>query len=218
MKPWQYPWNFPVPVRQSEFTPIEKKYLLYNVEVDTARTGPFQEFDQIFKAGELLYCDLQTNPDVTAKGHLGSGRSGFFLGKYLKGIGRTPLLQGWNSAENFEHTSGHLTASGALNEWVASCYLKAKGDARTINPCESVLLKALPKQMRGNANQSCKIDKKFHAITVKSAPFARMSNLVWMLNHLNHTNSLTMFLKLLVQFVSPPPELLLKTPATPGKW
>ncbi len=182
-------WSVPVPVRSSTFTPSAGDYARYNVEVDLARIVPFGFVRTRPVDPQLLLADLQCNADGNANRRLGSGRSGYFQGKYLKGIGRTPLAANWTSADRY-HSSGHLLPSAATREFVVSALLKAAGAASCINGCEAVLVRELPDldedwlvDLRGPTHSLCEADRRLQAITVKDGAFARPSNFLWAIDH-----------------------------------
>ncbi len=188
-----YPWNCPVPVRRSTFTSLKPSGRIFNVETDLARIPSFHLMKKPIPSGELLYCDLQTSAFGNIPLRAGSGRSGFYQGKYIKGCGRTPLALNWNMEDPY-HNSGHLFPSAALREYLVSRYLEAKGALGTIVPCEGLLFRPLPRRLKniadvtfpgkGRGGSSPRIDHLFQAITYKSAPFARASNFVWLLDQL----------------------------------
>jgi len=156
----------------------------FNVRVDLNGIGAFGRAPAA-DGGTVLFADLQTNFGRHARGRLGSGRAGFYRGHYLKGVGRTPLAANWNSPDRF-HNSGHLAASSAIREYVASCYLAAHGLEETIVPCEGVLLAELDECMRPaeDAEHAAPVDSHLQAISIKQGDFARFSNLTWLLHHL----------------------------------
>src|SRR5438128_755594 len=110
-------WCVPVPVRRSSFTPLHAAHGAYNVEVDLGQIAPFG-----YAAGghddDLLYADLQTHPTVNVGRRLGSGRAGFYRGKYLKGVGRTQLAGNWSDPRDVYHGTGHMAPSAAVREYI----------------------------------------------------------------------------------------------------
>jgi hypothetical protein len=210
----------PIPVRRSRFVPLVRGYAPYNVETAAGSIGAFGAALRRGRS-DVALCDLQDNPDTTVLGRLGSGRAGVYRGKYLKGIGRTLLAGNWARPDDVVHHTGHLSASAAVRELLVSAYLEAKGCSDAINPCESVLVgtkapvlrsylaERLRKQRarltRGNPWSS---DLALQAISVKPAGFARYSNLIWMVRHLDlfagrGTHNLTRFVELFSSTVDP---------------
>ncbi|HEX9943664.1 MAG TPA: hypothetical protein VGG03_16765, partial [Thermoanaerobaculia bacterium] len=112
------PWQVPVPLRRSDFVPFDRRHARLNVEVDLAAIATFSSTRRCVPPEDLLYCDLQVDPDASWPRRLGSGRSGFHRGWYLKGIGRTPLAANWNLPLERVHNSGFLLASAAIREHV----------------------------------------------------------------------------------------------------
>ena len=140
----------PVPVRRSDFVALRRRHDPLNVEVDLGAIEAFSTTARRLPPEDLLYCDLQAGPDAHRL-RLGSGRSGFYRGWYLKGIGRTPLAGNWNLPAERLHNSGALLASAAIRERVASLYLEAAGAGGSIVPCEGLLIRPLPRALRGFA-------------------------------------------------------------------
>src|SRR5262245_17622693 len=177
-------WSVPVPVRASTFATMAPEHAPYNVEVDLAQIGPFG-FGREKAESAVLFSDLQTNADGHINRRLGSGRSGFFMGKYLKGIGRTTLAANWMGNDRY-HSSGYLLPTGAARELLISAFLEAAGGSATINRCEGVLARELPDpdpgwlaELRGPSHPLCRVDLQLQAITVKQGGFARLSNFLW---------------------------------------
>jgi hypothetical protein len=190
MLPDTCPWNVPVRVEAASFVPLSAVHAELNVR--TASSPAFDSQVQPRASHELLYADLQTPLYSHVSGRLGSGRSGFYRGWYLKGIGRTPLAANWNRGDHL-HSSGHLAASAAIREYVASLYVTQQGSADTIVPCDGVLVAELCPELRhyrSNLYGSMPddlvppVDRRLQAITVKPGEFARQSNFVWLLHHL----------------------------------
>ena len=187
------PWNVPVPVRTAEFVPLKPRDERFNIQCDPARVEPFAFTSRYVAARDLLYSDLQTNGDHNSPAHLGSGRSGFFAGRYLKGVGRTPLAANWNDRGDVYHGSGHLFPSAAAREYLISCALDARGLGDAINGCDGLLVATAPvgTLMRSMIKSSAHIfraraaacDMRLAAITTKPSHFARPSNFIWSLNH-----------------------------------
>jgi hypothetical protein len=182
-------WAVPVPVVRSQFIPYGAAPLSCNVETDLGAIGAF-DLSSAAPGAPVLYADLQTNADSNVPGRLGSGRSGFLHGHYLKGIGRTPLAANWRNHEDRYHNSGHLLPSAAIREYLASCALRAAGLASAINPCDALLVRPLDRDvgdflhaMLPEVRQFPAIDHRFQAITVKRGDFARFSNFLWALDH-----------------------------------
>jgi hypothetical protein len=135
-----------------------------------------------------LYSDLQTNADNNISLRLGSGRAGFFTGKYLKGVGRTLLAANWSDPADRYHNSGHLLPSAAAREYLVSCYLEEMRAGDALVSCEGLLLAPLPPEARRyveslfpgwDPSQLAPVNRRLQAITVKGAGFARLSNFAW---------------------------------------
>lgn len=191
--PWyqRSPWSIPVPVRPSHLVAMAPEHQKFNIQVDLAQLAPFAYATGQPEDSEFLYADLQSSPIFSIGLRLGSGRAGFYQGKYLKGVGRTQLAGNWRNQDDVYHGTGHLMASAAVREYIVSCYLRAKGAQHTIVPCEGLLLGPLHKDLQGYeqaafpGEQLCPIDLKFQAISIKDSEFARYSNFVWAFNHLS---------------------------------
>lgn len=185
------PWSVPVPVVAGRFTSLHPAHAELNVQ--TAPLPVFGSRAKTCPSESLLYADLQTMLYTQIAGRLGSGRSGFYRGWYLKGIGRTPLAANWNGSDHL-HSSGHMAASSAIREYVASLYMQEQGCGDSIVPCEGVLFAELDPELRGYRDNLYgakpdavvpPIDRHLQAISVKSGAFARQTNFIWMLHHLS---------------------------------
>lgn len=209
-KPDKCPWNVPVPVKEANFVPLFEEHWHFNVQTDLSKIQAFGHNDSAICKEELLLADLQTNFGRHALGRLGSGRSGFFRGAYLKGVGHTPLAANWNN-KDYLHNSGHLAASGAIREYVASEYLQSRGVGHSIVPCSGILvaplhhsLKQYPSLLYGAeiaSNAVPRTDLFLQALSVKGGFFVRASNILWLLHHLTpghlqHSHSLSRFVEL----------------------
>src|SRR5207244_5555831 len=95
----------------------------FNVDVDSTKVPAFGSLREPVAPDELLYVDLQTTSDLHRPGRLGPGRAGFHHGRYLKGVGRTPLTANWNIACDQKVATGHLAASAAIRALVATASL-----------------------------------------------------------------------------------------------
>src|SRR5215471_6535866 len=137
------PWMVPVPVRASNFVPLYPEHADYNVEVSLADIAPFGSTLQPLSYDDFLLCDLQSNPDITVRGRLGSGRAGVYRKRYVKGVGRTLLAGNWGNDQDAIRHHGMLTGTGAVREFLVSHYVAAQGAEGTINPCVGVLFKAI---------------------------------------------------------------------------
>lgn len=183
--PYLLPWNVPTPLTASEgYVSIPEGYEHFALE--TSATFAFDVPAR--REEEVLWSDLQ-DPLFGSWKHSGSGRSGFFADKYLKGVGRTVLATNWARGEDAYHASGHLFASGGIREYLVSVYLESLGLGSEIVPCEAVLLRPLPKALKGAltthyGSSLLPIDLSLQAISIKPGGFARMSNLVWFVNRL----------------------------------
>ncbi len=182
-------WLFPAPVRRSRFMASSAEWKPYNIEVALDRIATWD-----FSGGEIepvLHFDYQTQLDNNAPGRHGSGRGGVFRNYYVKGVGRTQAAGNWNSTGDRYHGSGHMAVASALRERLISVALTAQGLGDAIVPCESILLAKLrPDERRavaiGASSSQASFtpaDEKLMALSVKRADFARMSNIVWALDH-----------------------------------
>lgn len=219
-----HPWNYPVPVRPGAFVPLDPRHAEYNVVTDLARLGPFGARREPFPPDELLYADFQTIPDYAIPGRLGSGRAGHYRGRYLKGVGRTPLAANWNERVDQTHATGHLATSSAVRELFVTWVLEAKGLSHRINPCEGLLLAPLDPVLRSHQEASLRdadeaeirlgaigalafpCDRLLQGLTVKGSTFARFSNFVWLMNNMDlfmSRDGLVHFLFLFTQYLDP---------------
>jgi hypothetical protein len=141
----------------------------------------------------IFLCDFQLSPGLNNARRLGSGRSGFYQNKYVKGVGRTLLAANWNDGFDRYHGNGAMAASAGLREYLVTRLLAARKSSHLINPCEDLLLKPLMpqsknylrKQLGLNSHEARllpKIDQRLVCITVKSANFFRYSNFWWWLS------------------------------------
>jgi hypothetical protein len=188
------PWSVPVPVVASRFVSLHPAHAELNVQ--TAPLPAFGSRAEAWPTESLLYADLQTMLYSQISGRLGSGRAGFYRGWYLKGVGKTPLAANWNRGDHL-HCSGHMSASSAIREYVASLYLQDQGCGGSIVPCEGVLFAELDPDLRGYHDNLYgarpeavvpPVDHHLQAISVKSGAFARQTNFIWLLHHLSPAN------------------------------
>jgi hypothetical protein len=178
-----------VPVRRSQFVAAGRRFRAFNVEVAQDRINSFSFTPD--RANNVLYYDLQTQLHNSYAGRHGSGRSGFYRGRYLKGVGRTPAAANWNNERDLYHGSGHLSVASAIRERLITVFLQARGLGDAIVPCESVLIKQLSAAQKRTVQRakssSCPrfapCDGHMIALTVKPADFARISNFVFALDH-----------------------------------
>jgi len=210
-----YPWNVPVEVETGRFVSVLPEHQELGVQV--APSPPYGCRDPLVPDDRLLFADLQTNLYSHVTGRLGSGRAGFFRGWYVKGVGRTPLAGNWNRADHL-HSSGHLAASSAIREYVATLYLRSRGCASSVVACEGVLLADLDPALRDydrtvygpTAKHTPPVDRHLQALTVKRGNFARQSNFLWLLQHLSPgyldrgRSSVHVFCDLLTAALTPP--------------
>jgi hypothetical protein len=145
---------------------------------------------------------------------MGSGRSGFYRGKYLKGMGRTPLASNWNNLD-FSYNSGHLPPSAAIREYLATQYLSDCGFGNSIVRCEGILFRELPSDLKKFSKLVAKsgnpppIDCHLQAITYKQGDFIRSSNIIWYLRNMgvppgiDEHFSIAEFVSLLVEYCHP---------------
>ncbi|HYO53511.1 hypothetical protein [Archangium sp.] len=182
------PWSVPIPVAPAGFTALHESHARYAVQVDLGRIGPFGFSALPEHEAELMYSDLQTNADINVSGRLGSGRAGFYGGKYLKGVGRTLLAANWSHPTDRYHSSGHLLPSAAMREYLVSCYLEELGAGDTLVACEGLLLAPLPPGAerylesffpQRDFRDFAAVDRRLQAISIKGAGFARLSNFTW---------------------------------------
>jgi hypothetical protein len=186
-------WLFPVPVRASRFVAADPAFNPFNVEIALDCIASFS-FSSEKKEQSLLY-DLQTQLAGNSRGRHGSGRSGIYLGHYLKGVGRTPAAANWCDDDDIYHASGHLSVGSAIRERLITAFLEARGLGDTVVPCKTVLAGRLaPEEARavwlGKSSSRTRFtfgDAHMIALTVKAADFARMSNFVFALDHLDGT-------------------------------
>ena len=184
-------WWAPIPVRRSRFLPFSPRWEELNVEVAMDRV-PVRAFSGR-AISEVLYFDYQTQLDGNYPGRHGSGRSGMYRGWYLKGVGITPALANWNDPGERYHGSGHLPISSALREYGITRYLASRGLQHTIVPCETLLLANMTREQR--RQNACGLtssqplttpaDARMMALSVKPADHARISNIVWALDHIS---------------------------------
>jgi hypothetical protein len=219
-------WNVLVPVRQAGFIALHEYLQDYNVEVDLTQLAPFGSRREAVPASELLYVDLQTNGYLDRPGRLGAGRGGCYRGRYLKGVGRTPLAANWNIVSDQKVATGHMPVTAAVREFIVSCYLKAKGKASIVNACEGLLVGPLSPALRDYSAYGFETlagispcDVEMQAISVKSARFARFSNFAWLLSNLDlHSSAqdLREFFKSFVAYLDSPSQES-SQPATPAR-
>jgi hypothetical protein len=177
-------------VKQSSFVAPRHSFDRYNIEVDLAGIPPFA-LDRAPHRGPVLWYDLQTHPEGGWPGRLGSGRSGVYRGRYLKGVGRTPAAANWRAVADRYHGSGHLSVGSALRERLITRALSARGLASAIVPCQALLLRAFtPAERRAVCARATSsngtfapADAMMAALTVKPADFARPANFVFALQH-----------------------------------
>ncbi len=205
------PWLIPVPVKKSTFVSLKKDGTPFNIEVDF---GSIKNFDTSLKEQKnVIESDLQLNTRSSMTFRLGSGRSGFYRGHYLKGIGRTLLAGNWNDSDDRYHGTGLLNAGGAVREYLATAYLKSKGMEHSIVPCEQILFRKLNKKTARDFEKIftyslskmvplvLPLDRSLQAITVKPGNFCRITNLNWLIfRYLNpgKKNVLIEFLSILM--------------------
>jgi len=206
--PFGPPWMIPSPARTSSWTPLYSRHAELNVEVALGEVGAFGMRSTSEDPDSIILSDLQDVPDFSTQGRLGSGRTGFYKTKYLKGVGRTALAGNWADADDALHHSGVLPASGAIRELIVSVYLESEGAGATVNGCEGLLLKPLPEGV--TASQPAPLDTKLQGLTVKNSNFCRFSNLLWLANHLDlyrigsdTTTSVVQFFGSFLECVSP---------------
>ena len=186
-------WLFPVPVRQSRFHAVAPAFADCNIEVAQDRIGPF--CFATTDARQILYYDLQTQLNANYRGRHGSGRSGIYCGRYLKGVGRTPAAANWNDGDDIYHASGHLSVGSALRELLITRALAARGLAEqdcavpehSAWPLRDREKRAIRRGQTSSSERFAPADGHMIALTVKPSDFARLSNFVFALDHFEGT-------------------------------
>ncbi|HEX8791685.1 MAG TPA: hypothetical protein VF765_12105, partial [Polyangiaceae bacterium] len=183
------PWMVPVPVRQSDYVPLRPQHADLNVETALGRITAYGATTTAPQ--DVLLADLQDNPDTSVRGRLGSGRTGFYRGRYLKGVGRTLLAGNWANPADADRHTGLMEPSAAIRELIVTAYLRARGCEDAIVPCEGVLFKPLAAEARAYVEQRSfwGASSRLQAMTVKAGGFSRPSNLAWLANHLDFYRS-----------------------------
>ncbi|PRQ08585.1 hypothetical protein [Enhygromyxa salina] len=191
MHPQTYPWMIPVPLRRSRYTALAPELASANVEVDLGAIGAFGVGAR-GPVDALGWADLQRCPNASSRGRLGSGRAVYVGGRYLKGVGRTPLAGNWVWLDDCYHHSGHMLVSAAVRELLVTRYLAGAGAEHTIVPCEGILVAPLDAALvdfgdvafadDGGAAILVAADRRCQAISSKPGDFMRASNLVWLLD------------------------------------
>lgn len=180
------PWSVPVPVRPGGFTALRAEHQALDITVDLGRIRPFEVPSPSDEP--LLYADLQLNGELNVRRRLGSGRAGFYQGKYLKGVGRTPLAANWCEPQDTYHATGHMFPSSAIRELIATAYMRARGAEDLIVGCEGILVRRMDPQLAAGIARfegTCRgpfpaADRVLQAISVKAGDFARLSNFIWL--------------------------------------
>lgn len=183
------PWNLPAPVKRLDYLAQHPEHEDLGVCVDLSAIQPFEVREEELDPDSVMWTDLQVGPGENTVSRLGSGRAGFFGGKYLKGVGRTQLAGNWADHRDTYHGTGHMLPSAAVRERIATVYMEAKGAAHLIVPCEGVLIRrADPTLVDGlrvfQQKMECEmapVDRAMQALSVKPADFARFSNVNWLL-------------------------------------
>jgi hypothetical protein len=192
--------------RQQHYLTLHPEHEELAVEVDFAALSAFGRCEP----GLILHADLQSSYGYQSPLRLGSGRSGYHNGYYLKGIGRTSLAGNWMNSIDVYHGTGHLCASAAAREYLVTVFLKARGLEQSIVPCEGLLVRPLDSRLHGFGEQAFSphertlgdlmpADRHLQAITVKPGRFLRLSHLTWYLNHPPGPGFLRCFLEGLVE-------------------
>lgn len=187
------PWHFPVPVRRSRFRAAGPEWTPFNIQVALDRISPFDLDGR--SSDDILLCDYHAPLEGGLPGRLGSGRSGVYRGKYLKGVGRTLAAANWNDGDDRYHGSGHMSVGSALRERLITREVQALGLGRAIVPCEAVLLRPLSsgeqQAVHGGASSSTvdftPADASLAALTVKPGDFARFGNIVFALTYFDNS-------------------------------
>ena len=207
------PWIVASPLKPSRFVAQRAEHAKFNVQTDPAAIAAFGGMRERADLDALLFSDLQTQTGFHEYGRLGSGRTGYYRGAYLKGIGRTPLAANWWRFGDRFHATGHLSASGGARELIVSRYFIAKGKGDLINPCQGLLVAELEPELkdartwrRWSPDECLPCDLALQSISVKEGRFARFSNVTWHLNHLSiakDENDLIRFFRLLMNGLLP---------------
>lgn len=184
------PWSMPVPVRPADFQSLWPEHEELALQTDMGAIPSFGVTPEGV-AERSAHCDFQLVADYPSHRRLGSGRSALYRGKYLKGIGRTPLAANWAQTRDSWHGSGHMQASAAVREFIATRYMEAKGLGHTLVPCEGILVRRMSAELRRGLQEYVDfmgmvlppIDYELQAISVKPGGFARWSNFLWFLVH-----------------------------------
>ena len=183
------PWNLPAPFKRLDYLAQYPEHEELGVCVDLAAIQPFEVREQELDPDSVMWTDLQVGPGENTVSRLGSGRAGFFGGKYLKGVGRTQLAGNWADHRDTSHGTGHMLPSAAVRERIATVYMEAKSAQHLIVPCEGILIRrAEPALVDGlrvfQEKMECEmapVDRAMQALSVKPADFARFSNVNWLL-------------------------------------
>ena len=189
-----YPWLIPQNLRSDKFHSLYKQHEKFNVVTDFSKLIPWNRYlidKNNFKIG---YADTQINMHAFESiGILGSGRSLFYEGKYLKGIGLTSLAGHWCYDKSGYHSTGAMLASSGIRELMISKILDFS-NIPILQSCEGLLLKKdkdffskVNRKIFSSLNKIQKskihnIDKEYSAITVKNGNFCRYSNHVWLMS------------------------------------
>ncbi|KIG19397.1 hypothetical protein DB30_02678 [Enhygromyxa salina] len=185
------PWATPVPLAAADFEPLHAAHQPWCLRTDLGAVQPFGVAG--FDDGDLTvgFADFQLPARYPVARRLGSGRAVFHEGKYIKGVGRTQLAANWADASDVLHSSGHMYPSGAIREYLVTCYLQARGLGHVVVPCEGLALRPLPTEFGGALRAHAKqlgvalapADACMQALTFKPGNFARWSNFSWLATH-----------------------------------
>jgi hypothetical protein len=227
-------WTVPVPVKRSRFVAMEPGYDPYNVETDLAALGAFGNEAPPAAGAELLHlhADLRTMPTMPAaaagargglRRRLGAARAGVYRGAYLEGVGRTTLAGHWADRDARGDGSGQLLPSAAVREMLLGQILGAMGAGSLAARCAGLLARPherpalvdalLAAMMPRAAGRFAMIDRRFHALTVKPADFARAANFLWALDHVGTGEDFVRMLEAMHRALLPPSE---RAAAPPG--
>lgn len=192
------PWCFPVPLVQGTCVPLHDHDARFNVYTDLGRIPAFG-YRAAKSNSRLLLADNQTCVDANGLRRRGSCRAGTYLGRYLKGIGRTQLAENWNDPRDMGHGTGHLTLSGGAREYLTSRYMAVRNRGNTLVNCRGILVGAVGAWGRSVSwpRGAAPCDRTLQAITVRDDPVARFSNMLWYLVHPSPTRGIAPFFQML---------------------
>lgn len=194
LSPADLPWTVPVPMRPGGFRASAPHLRGCDRRVELGAIPCFGVGGAVEAEAGVLdigWADLQSPILGGSPGRLGAGRAVHLGGRYLKGVGRTPLAANWLEAGDTYHNSGHMLSSAAIRELRVSEYLRAAGAGETIVGCEGLLAAELDPRLAAFFERAfsaaeapprpAAVDRYTQAISVKASGFVRGSNLAWLL-------------------------------------